>query len=128
MPGCGQQEHSPDTRKEGHTEVYEQISGDNTKQYGTGTQRSPGSLSVPRRRQDICLPSHGDVAEYPEEPPFRQNAKRLQGRRHRDTQDYYGEEPGGPYANPTGVFTKSGSWSNASDGQPSDDERTGRKE
>ena len=37
-PGCGQQEHSPDTRKEGHTEVYEQISGDNTEQYGTGTQ------------------------------------------------------------------------------------------
>ena len=103
-PGCGQQEHSADTRKEGHTEVYEQISGDFTEQYGTGTQRSPGSLSVPRR-QDICLPSHGDAAEYPEEPPFRKNAKRLQGGRHRNTQDYYGQEPGGPYANPTGVFT-----------------------
>ena len=38
MPGCGQQEHSPNTRKEGHMEVYEQISGDNTEQYGTGTQ------------------------------------------------------------------------------------------
>ena len=25
-PGCGQQEHSADTRKESHTEVYEQIS------------------------------------------------------------------------------------------------------
>ena len=37
-PGCGQQEHSPNMRKEGHTEVYEQISGDNTEQYGTGTQ------------------------------------------------------------------------------------------
>ena len=38
MPGSGQQEHGPNTRKEGHTEVYEQISGDNTEQYGTGTQ------------------------------------------------------------------------------------------
>ena len=35
MPGCGQQEHSADTRKESHTEVYEQISGDFTEQYGT---------------------------------------------------------------------------------------------
>ena len=43
-PGCGQQEHSPDTRKEGHTEVYEQISGDITEQYGAGTQQSPGSI------------------------------------------------------------------------------------
>ena len=38
MPSCGQQEHSPIKRKEGHTEVYEQISGDNTEQYGAGTQ------------------------------------------------------------------------------------------
>ena len=29
---------------------------------------------------------------------------------------------------PQGVFTESGSWNNASDGQPSDDERTGGKE
>ena len=70
MPSCGQQEHSPTTRKEGHTEVYEQISGDNTEQYGAGTQQSPGSLSVPRRWQDIHFPSSGDASEYPEEPPF----------------------------------------------------------
>ena len=127
-PGCGQQEHRPNTRKEGHTEVYEQISGDNTEQYGTGTQRPSGSLSVPRRRQDIRLSSHGDAAEYPEEPPFRQNAKRLQGGRHRNTTDYYGEGPGGTYANSTGVFTESGIWTNASDGQPSDDEIIGGKE
>ena len=37
-PGCGQQEHSPTTRKEGHMEVYEQISGDLSEQYGAGTQ------------------------------------------------------------------------------------------
>ena len=128
MPGCGQQERSEDMRKEGHTKVYEQISGDFTEQYGAGTQQSPGSISVPRRRQDVCLPSHGDAAEYPEESPFRQNAKRLQGGRHRNPQDYYGEEPSGPYVNPTGIFTKSGSRDNASDGQSSDDERTGRQE
>ena len=43
-PGSGQQEHRPIKRTEGHTEVYEQISGDNTEQYGTGTQRPSGSL------------------------------------------------------------------------------------
>ena len=43
-------------------------------------------------------------------------------------QDYYGEGPGGPYDNSTGVFAESCSWTNASDGQPSDDERTSGKE
>ena len=69
-PGRGQQEHSPIERKEGHTEVYEQISGDNTEQYGTGTQQPSGSFPVPKRRQNIRLSSHGDVTEYPEELPF----------------------------------------------------------
>ena len=127
-PGSGQQKHGPVEGKEGHTEVYEQISGDNTEQYGTGTQRSSGSLSVPRRWQDICLSSHGDVGEYPEEPPFRQNEKRLPGGRSRNTTNYYGEGPVGAYANSTGVFTESGGWSDAANGQPSDDERTGGKE
>ena len=38
MPGCGQQEHSANTKKEDHTEVYEQISGDLSEQHGVGTQ------------------------------------------------------------------------------------------
>ena len=65
MPGGGQQEHCPIEGEEGHTEVYEQISGDNTEQYGTGAQRPSGSLPVPRRWQDLCLSSRGDVTEYP---------------------------------------------------------------
>ena len=127
-PGSGQQKHGPVEGKEGHTEVYEQISGDNTEQYGKGTQRPSGSLPVPRRRQDIRLSSSKDVAEYPEMPPFRQNEKRLPGGRSRNTTNYYGEGPSGTYANSTGVFTESGGWSNAANGQPSDDERTGGEE
>ena len=69
-PGSGQQEHGPIEGKEGHTEVYEQISGDTTEQYGTGTQRPSGSFPVPRRWQDIRISPHGNVTEYPEEPPF----------------------------------------------------------
>ena len=38
MPGSGQQEHRSIKGEEGHTEVYEQISGDNTEQYGAGTK------------------------------------------------------------------------------------------
>ena len=67
MPGCGQQEHSTDKGKEGHTEVCEQISGNFTERYGGGTQRSPGSISLSRRRQDLCLSSHGDAPEHTEE-------------------------------------------------------------
>ena len=124
-PGCGEQKHSADTGIQGHTEVREQVSGNSTEQYGGGTQRSPGSIFVPRRRQDVCLPSHGDAPEYTEESTFRQNAKRLQGGRHRDSQEYNGKGPCDPHANPTGVFTKCRSRDNASDGQSSNDEGNG---
>ena len=52
----------------------------------------------------------------------------MPGGRSRNTTNYYGEGPGGTYANSTGVFTESGGWTNAANGQPSGDERTGRKE
>ena len=127
MPGCGEQKHSADMGIQGHTEVCEQVSGNSTEQYGGGTQRSPGSIFVPRRRQDVCLPSRGDAPEYTEESTFRQNAKRLQGGRHQNSQDYNGKGPGDSYVNPTGVFTKCRSRDNASDEQSSNDEGNGRK-
>ena len=127
MPGCGQQEHSADTGKEGHMEVCEQIPGHLSEQYSRGTQRSPGSIFLPRRRQDVCLPSHGDAADHTEESTFRQNAKGLSGRRHRNPQDTNGKGPCNPCVNPTGIFTKCGSRDNASDEQSSNDEGNGRK-
>ena len=127
MPGSGKPEHSSITGKEGDIEVYEQKSGSYTEQYGGGTQRSQGPLLLPRRRQDICLPSHGDAAEYKEEPTFRENEKGLPGRRHRDSEDNNGKGPSNPRANSTGVFMKCGSRDNASEGQPSNDEGDGRK-
>ena len=126
-PGCGQQKHGADMENEGHTEVYKQIPGNPTEQYGGGTQRSPGSIFLPRRRQDVCLPSRGDAPEHTEESTFRENAKRLQGRRHQNPQDYNGKGPGDPYVNPTGIFTKCGSRDNASNEQSSNDEGNGRK-
>ena len=126
-PGSGKPEHSSITGKEGNTEVYEQKLGSYTEQYGRGTQRSPGPLPLPRRRQDICLPSRGDAAEHKEESIIRENEKGLPGRRHRDSKNNNGKGPSNPCANSTGVFTKSGSRNNASDGQSSNDEGDGRK-
>ena len=114
--------------KKAHTEVYEQISGGITDQHGTGTQQPSGSLPVPRRWQDLRFTSCGDVTEYPAEPPFRKNGKRLQGGGYRNTTNSYGQGPGGSHGDPTGVRTESGGWTNASDGQSSDDERTCGKE
>ena len=126
-PGCGQQEHSADTGKEGHTKVCEQILRHLSEQYGGRTQRSPGSIFLPRRRQDVCLPSRGDAAEHTEESTFRENAKGLSGRRHRNSQDINGKGPCNPCVSPTGIFMKCGSRDNASNEQSSNDEGNGRK-
>ena len=67
------------------------------------------------------------LQKHTEKSTFRQNAKRLQGGRHRIPQDYNGKGPGHPCVNPTGIFMKCGSRDNASDGQSSDDEGNGRK-
>ena len=126
-PGCGQHEHSPDPGEEGDTEICKQVSGRFSEQYGGGTQQSPGSISLPRRRKNICLPSCRDATEYSEEPVIREDAKRLQGRRYTNTQDNYGKEPSGPCINSPGIPTKCGIRENASNEQSSNDEGTGRE-
>ena len=52
----------------------------------------------------------------------------MPGGRSGSTTNYYGEGPGSTYDDSPGVFTESGGWTNAADGQPSDDARTGGKE
>ena len=127
-PGGRQQEHSSIEGEKGHMEVHEQIPGDTATQYGTGIQQPAGSFPVSRRRQDLRIPSRGNVTEHSEEPSFRQNEKRLPGGRSRNTTKYYGEGPGSTYDDSTGVFTESGGWTNAANEQSSDDERASRKE
>ena len=125
--GSGKPEHSSITGEEGDTEVYEQKLGSYTEQYGRRTQRPSGSLSLSRRRKDICLPSRGDASEHKGESFIRENEKGLPGRRHPNSQNNNGKRSSNPCANSTGVFTKSGSRNNASDGQSSNDEGDGRK-
>ena len=126
-PGCGQQELSPDPGEKGDTEICKQVSGRVSDQYGRGTQQSPGSVPLPRRRKDLRLPSCGNAAEYSEEPVVQQDGKRLQGRRYRNTQDNYGTESSDSYLNSERIPTKSSIRKNASNEQPSDDETTGRE-
>ena len=52
----------------------------------------------------------------------------MPGRRSGSTTNYYGEGPGSTYDDSPGIFTESGGWTNAVNGQPSDNERTGRTE
>ena len=92
-PGSGKQEHCSIEGKEGHMEVYEQVSGDITEQYGAGIQQSSGSFPVPRRWQDLCISSRGNVTEYSEEPSVRQNEKRLSGGRSRTTTFIMAKDP-----------------------------------
>ena len=127
MQGCGKQDHSTDTGTEGHSEVCDQIPGHFSEQYGRGTQKSSGSIFLSRRRQDLCLPSHGDAPEHTEESTFRENATGLQSRRHRNPQDINGTGPDNPCANPTGIFMQPGSRDNASDEQSQCNEGNGRK-
>ena len=92
-PGSGQQEHCTDMGEEGHTEVCKQIQGNLSEQYGQRPERSPGTILLPRRGQNICLPSIGNVTRHTEEPAFRENAKGLQSRRHRTPKKYNGKGP-----------------------------------
>ena len=80
-PGSGKQEHYSIEGKEGHMEVYEQVSGDITEQYGAGIQQPSGSFPVPRRWQDLRISSRRNVTEYSEEPSVRQNEKKTARRK-----------------------------------------------
>ena len=79
MPDSGQQEHCANTGEEGHTEVCEQIQGNLSEQYGRRPERSPGTILLPRRGQNICLPSIGDdtghtITLSPPPPPGKKTA------------------------------------------------------
>ena len=80
--GGGEQEHCANMGEEGHTEICEQIQGNLSEQYGRRPERSPGTILLSRRGQNICLPSIGDDTRHTAEPTFQENAKGLQSRRH----------------------------------------------
>ena len=68
MPGGHQQEHSSIEGEEGHTQVHEQVPRNISDQYGAGIQQPSGSVSLSRRRKDICLAARRNAEEYSVEP------------------------------------------------------------
>ena len=69
-----------------------------------GPKDPQGPFFYQKRRQDLHLPSHGDAAEHTEESTFRENAKGLPGRKHRNSQDNNGKGPCNQCVNPTGIL------------------------
>ena len=128
MLGGRQQEHSSIEGEEGHTEVHEQVSGNISDQYGAGIQQPSGSISLSRRRKDICITARRNAEEYSDKSSVRENAKRLQSRRNRTTENNNGQRPGGAYGDSTGVFAEGGGLTNATNEQPPNDGRPSSQE
>ena len=70
MTSGGKQKHCTDLGEEGDAEVCEQIQGHIPEdgQYGRGPERPAGAVFLPRRGQDICLPSSRNVTRHTAEP------------------------------------------------------------
>ena len=120
-PGGHKQEHGSIEGEEGHTQVHEQVPGNISNKYGAGIQQSPRSVSLPRRRKDVCLAAHQNDEEYSVESSVRENGKRLQSRRNRTTKNNNGPESGGAYGDSAGVFAEGGGWPNAANEQSPND-------
>ena len=128
MQGGRQQEHSSIEGEKGYKEVHEQVSANISDQYGTGIQQPSGALSLSRRRKDLCIAACRNAEEYSVELPVRENAKRLQGRGHRNTENHNGQRPGGTHDDSTGVFAEGGGWTNAANEQSRNDGRISSQE
>ena len=125
MPGGRQQEHSSIEGEEGRMQVHEQVSRSISNQYGAGIQQPSGSVSLSRRRKDICI---ANAEEYSGESSVRENGKRLQSRGNRGTENINGQRPSGANDDSTGVFAEGGGWPNAANEQSRNDGRTSSQE
>ena len=126
--GGRQQEHGSIEGEKGYKEVHEQVSGNISDQYGAGIQQPSGAVSLSRRRKDLCIAARRNAEEYSVEPSVRENAKRLQGRGNRNTENNDGQRPGGAHDDSTGVFAEGGGWTNAANEQSRNDGRISSQE
>ena len=128
MPGGRQQEHGSIEREKGYKEVHEQVSGNISDQYGAGIQQPSGAVSLSRRLKDVCITARRNAEEYSVEPFVRENAKRLQGRGNRNSENNDGQRPGGAHDDSTGVLAEGGGWTNAANEQSRNDGRASSQE
>ena len=127
-PGGRQQEQGSIAGEKGYKELHEQVSGNISDKYGAGIQQPSGAISLSRRWKDVCIAARRNAEEYSVEPFVRENAKRLQGRGNRHTENNDGQRPRGPHDDSTGVLAEGGRWSNAENEQSRNDGRTSSQE
>ena len=127
MTGGGQHQHCTDLGEEGKTEIYEQIQGHTPEsgQYGRQPERPAGSVLLPRRGQNICLPPIRNDTGDSAKPLVQENAEGLQSRRHPNTKEHYGQRPEDPRVNTAGVLTEHCSRDYASNEQSRNAQRNG---
>ena len=92
-PGGRQHEHSSIEGEEGDPQVHEQVPRSFSNQYGAAIQQPSRSVSLSRRRKDICITARRNAEEYSGESSVRQNGKRLQSRGNRSTENIDGQRP-----------------------------------
>ena len=127
-PGCGEQKYSANY---GNQKPHGSSRTNIRRYYRTIWRRGPKDPQGPFLYQEggktyASLPVEM-LQSITTSPLFDKMQKDYKADRHRNSQEYYGERPCDPYANSTGVFTKSRSGDNASNGQSSDDETNGGK-
>ena len=127
-PGGRKQEHGSIEGEEGHTKVHAQVPRSISDEYGAGIQQPSGSVPLSRRRKDVCLTARRNAEEYSVEPSVRENAKRLQSRGNRTTENNDGQGPSGAYDDSTGIFAEGGGWQNAANEQSPNDGRISSQE
>ena len=127
--GGGQQEYCKDPREEGNTEICEQIQRhiSENRQYDGKSKRPTGSILLPRRGQNICLPSIRDDTGDTTEPVVQENEEGLHSRRHRDTEEHYGQGPEDSRVSAIGILKERQSQDNASYEQSQNAHRDGRE-
>ena len=127
-PGGRQQIHGSVAGEKGYQEVHEQVPGNLSNEYGAELQQPSGTIPLSRGRENICIATRRNAEEHSVEPFVRENAKRLQGRRDRNTKDNDGQRSRSPHDDSAGVPAQGGRWPNAENEQSRNDGRASNQE
>ena len=127
-PGGRQQVHCSIAGDKGCQEVFEQIPGNISAEYGTELQQPSGTVPLSRGWENICITARRNAKEHSVEPFIRKDTKGLQGRGNRNTKDNDGQRSSGPHDDSAGVLDEGGGWSDAENEQSRNDGRISGQE
>ena len=127
-PGGRQQINGSIAGEKGYQEVHEQVPRNISDEYGAGLQQPSGAVPLSRGWENVCIAARRNAEEHSVERFVRENAKRLQGRGNRHTENNDGQRSRGPHDDSTGVLAEGGSWPNAENEQSRNDGRISSQE